>query len=187
MSLYKGHTEKTPATATHISLADAKTYLKVDYGADDTTITNIIKSAEEQVEGMTNRAVNEHDCTLYVTDTFTYEDTSNCDVSLMIGDVTDLVVYSVSKGVETELTLNSDYYRKGKNQVTLLNCADESQFRITYSVAAQNLPVGMDTAILKLVADYYENRSNDTIVPVMRVSEGTRRMIMQYADPLIFA
>ena len=186
MSQYSAHNDKTPAAATYVSLSDAKNYLKVSYNTDDSLITSMIKAAEDQVEGMTNRAVNTHDCVLNVEDTYNYDDSTHCDIRLMIGARTSLVVYRIEKDEETELTLNTDYYLKGKNQVRIVNCPDDSQFKITYTIAAENLPLGMDTAILKLVADYYENRSNDSIVPVMRVSETTKSMIVQYADPLIY-
>jgi len=45
----------TPATTNPITLTEAKTHLKVDTTADDTFITNLIKSATSSAEEYTNR------------------------------------------------------------------------------------------------------------------------------------
>ena len=45
----------TPATANPLTLTEAKTHLKVDTTADDTFITNLIKSATSSAQEYTNR------------------------------------------------------------------------------------------------------------------------------------
>jgi len=45
----------TPATSNPITLTEAKTHLKVDTTADDTFITNLIKSATSSAQEYTNR------------------------------------------------------------------------------------------------------------------------------------
>ena len=45
----------TPATDNPLTLTEAKTHLKVDTTADDTFITNLIKSATSSAQEYTNR------------------------------------------------------------------------------------------------------------------------------------
>lgn len=183
-SIYQVRENITVAATTNITLQEAKDYLKVTAASEDDLITQMIKTAEEQAQKHTDLCVNATNVALYITDC-EQDSKGYYTVDLpYTGTVTNLVVNSVLKGVET--TLDSDqYWIKGKDSLSItpqLTSTQDAEFNITYIVAPLNLPEGFKDACLKLVADYYEQRGNESVVPVMALRNNTKAMLNKYRN-----
>jgi len=176
--------EKTQAAGTHISNAQVDNYLKVEFdvAAENTLIDTLTKSAEEQAEEICNICINTKDVTLRITDAIR-EELSYLSFNLPYrGTISSLVVKTVDEGTETTLA-STQYYVQGRNTLIIkdLNTVAGSWI-ITYTVAPSNLPIGLDAGIFKLIGDYYVNRTNDSIVPISRISESTRAILSPFED-----
>ena len=93
-------------TSEPISLAEAKSHLRVDDTADDEFITSLIQVARERVEDYTRRAI--------ITQTWDYvlQDWPDDDyITLPLGNLTSVtsVKYKDEDGTETTLTVTTDY------------------------------------------------------------------------------
>lgn len=182
---YNIQVDKTQAVGTHLANAQVDNYLKVEFdvSAENTLIDSITKAAEEQAEEICNLCINQKDVTLYVSDVENDDDYAAYTINLPYrGTVSSLVVKTTDEGTET--TVDSDnYFLKNYNQLVIKNINQVfDSILITYTVAPRNLPIGLDVAMLKLCADYYVNRTNDSVVGVTRISESTRAMLTPFED-----
>lgn len=184
-TFYSIDVDKTQSAGVHITAEQAKNYLKVEFDvtAENTLIESITKAAEEQAEEIINRCINQKDVTLLIT-SFERED-ANYPFMFRLpyrGTISSLVVTGIDEGTETVIN-SSEYYVNGRN---ILNVNDTligyDELKVTYTIAPLNLPIGLDTAILKLIGDYYVNRTNDSLVTVSRISESTRAMLTPFED-----
>ena len=182
---YDNYLTSSNTTPIHITLAQAKLYLKMDdISTDDDLITAIIKAAEDQVEKTTNLAIVPKTVNYEVWDV-ELEDTSSATINLPYkGTISSLVVAIVdTEGTSTTLTINDDYYVKGKNALVIHKTyIDGYKFVITYTTTPDTLPNGLDVVIYKLIADYYENRADDGIQQLFRASNDSLSMLEKYAE-----
>lgn len=181
---YRPEVYKTQAASMHLTNAQVDNYLKVEFdvSAENTLIDSITKAAEEQAEEFCNLCINDKDVTMYVTDVeLDYAEPIQINLPYR-GTVSSLVVKSVNEGTETTLD-SSGYYLKGLSTLVIKDLNQVyTDLKITYSVTANNLPIGLDVAILKLCGDYYVNRTNDSVVSVVRISENTKTMLRPFQD-----
>lgn len=182
---YNIQVSKTQAVGTHLANAQVDNYLKVEFdvSAENTLIDTITKAAEEQAEEICNLCINQKDVTCYVTDVENDDTYAAYTINLPYrGTVSSLVVKTIDEGTETTVD-SSNYFLKNYNQLVIKNVNSVfDAILITYTVAPLNLPIGLDTAIFKLIGDYYVNRTNDSIVGVTRISESTRSMLLPFED-----
>ena len=186
---YEIEVQKTQATGTHITNEIADNYLKDEYDvkAANSIIGSMIKTAEDQAEELVNRCINTKTVTAYVTNVETDEPYENIEINLPYRGAYTLTSVSSqdSDGVYTVLD-SSLFYIKGLNKLIVKWSVGVSQInslKLIYDVSPFNLPVGLDIAILKLIADYYTQRSDEGIAQVYRVSENSRQQFVPYQDP----
>ena len=142
-----------------VSLNEMKSYLKVDFATDDTLITQMIKSARELCEEFTGRSFVESDV-LWIVDA-------------EAGDVIRLPypdIYEVfdSAGISF-------------SGVSIVRAIFQysGTFEIEYTTAG-NCPEGVKLAIMKAVAESYENRENTSDGSLSRLPENTYNLLMRY-------
>ena len=156
----------TPATSNPITLTEAKTHLKVDTTADDTFITNLIKSATSSAQEYTNR--------FFIQTTIQqvgdkWEDISNLFKSPVLS-VTN-IKYIDPDG--TLQTLNTDIYfvddvnkpariglKPNKSFPEIIDRLNAVQVNYVVGIAAgaDEVDEGIRQALLLTIGNWYQNR-----------------------------
>ena len=156
----------TPATSNPITLTEAKTHLKVDTTADDTFITNLIKSATSSAQEYTNR--------FFIATTIQqvgdkWEDISNL-LKSPVASVTNIKYVDTSGSLQT---LSTDVYfvddvnkpaRIGlkPNQsypeiIDRLN-AVQVNYVVGLATGSDEVDEGIRQALLLTIGNWYQNR-----------------------------
>jgi len=159
---------KTAPTTTPISLAEAKSFLRIDSDFDDdnTYITSLINVATSMVEEFTRRRL--------ITQTFNiFYDEFPPYIDLQIGEVasvTHIKYYDTSNALQTLATSNYDVdtkIRPGR-----IYQSEDGDFPNTYErpnavevefvvgASASDIPAPIIQAIYIIVGRYYENRQD---------------------------
>ena len=159
---------KTAPTTTPISLAEAKSFLRIDSDFDDdnTYITSLINVATSMVEEFTRRRL--------ITQTFNiFYDEFPPYIDLQIGEVasvTHIKYYDTSNALQTLATSNYDVdtkIRPGR-----IYQSEDGDFPNTYDrpnavevefivgASASDIPAPIIQAIYIIVGRYYENRQD---------------------------
>lgn len=189
MTYYFPTIERTQAVSTHLTNAQVDNYLKVgfDVTAENTLIDTLTKTAEEQTEELTNLCVNTKTVTMYATDIETDSAGGYFEFDLPYrGTVTLTSVYYQDSDGDYIVIDAAQYYIKAKNVLIVkwsgtINATNN--IRIIYAVSPSNLPIGLDTAMFKLIGDYYTQRTDDEIgSSVYRVTENARQLFLPYQD-----
>ena len=156
----------TPATSNPITLTEAKTHLKVDTTADDTFITNLIKSATSSAQEYTNR--------FFIQTTIQqvgdkWEDISNLFKSPVLS-VTN-IKYVSTDGILT--TLNSSVYflddvnkpariglKPNQSYPEIIDSLNAVQVNYVVGLAAgpDEVDEGIRQALLLTIGNWYQNR-----------------------------
>ena len=156
----------TPATSNPITLTEAKTHLKVDTTADDTFITNLIKSATSSAQESTNR--------FFIQTTIQqvgdkWEDISNLFKSPVLS-VTN-IKYVSTDGILT--TLNSSVYflddvnkpariglKPNQSYPEIIDRLNAVQVNYVVGLAAgpDEVDEGIRQALLLTIGNWYQNR-----------------------------
>jgi uncharacterized phiE125 gp8 family phage protein len=158
-----------------LTLAEAKTHLKVDYTADDTYITTLIVAARKQVEEYTNLSLID---TTYeqAFDGFPKSDRLNPHQSLVLWrspliSVTS-VVYTAEDGTSTTESSSNyavDTYRKPPSVSPVYGYSWQSAQDIPASVVvtfragyadADSVPEPIKQAMLLMIGAWYDNRED---------------------------
>ena len=159
---------KTAPTTTPISLAEAKSFLRIDSDFDDdnTYITSLINVATSMVEEFTRRRL--------ITQTFNiFYDEFPPYIDLQIGEVasvTHIKYYDTSNALQTLATSNYDVdtkIRPGR-----IYQSEDGDFPNTYErpnavevefivgASASDIPAPIIQSIFIIVGRYYENRQD---------------------------
>ena len=155
----------TPATSNPITLTEAKTHLKVDTTADDTFITNLIRSATSSAQEYTNR--------FFIATTIQqvgdkWEDISNLFKSPLLS-VTNIKYVDTSG---SEQTLNTDiYFVDDVNKPARIGLKPNQSFpeiidrlnavKVNYVVgneSADDVDEAIKQALLLTIGNWYQNR-----------------------------
>ena len=156
----------TPATSNPITLTEAKTHLKVDTTADDTFITNLIKSATSSAQEYTNR--------FFIQTTIQqvgdkWEDISNL-LKSPVASVTN-IKYVSTDGILT--TLNSSVYflddvnkpariglKPNQSYPEIIDRLNAVQVNYVVGLAAgpDEVDEGIRQALLLTIGNWYQNR-----------------------------
>ena len=155
----------TPATSNPITLTEAKTHLKVDTTADDTFITNLIRSATSSAQEYTNR--------FFIATTIQHvgdkwEDISNLFKSPLLS-VTNIKYVDTSG---SEQTLNTDiYFVDDVNKPARIGLKPNQSFpeiidrlnavKVNYVVgneSADDVDEAIKQALLLTIGNWYQNR-----------------------------
>lgn len=181
----------TPAAVEPVTVAEAKTHLRVDHADDDVYIAALIAAARETVENWTNRSLTNQTYEL-VQDGWPAGDTFYLPRS-PLQSVTS-VKYKDSAGDES--TLSSAAYlvdtdalpprlrlKSGQTwpSVVLLEAsAIRVRFVAGYGAAASAVPAALKQAVLLLVAGMYENRENETTARTTEIVIGAMALMTPY-------
>ena len=156
----------TPATSNPITLTEAKTHLKVDTTADDTFITNLIKSATSSAQEYTNR--------FFIATTIQqvgdkWEDISNLFKS-PVASVTNIKYVNPSGSLQT---LSTDVYfvddvnkpariglKPNQSFPEIINRLNAVQVNYVVGLAAgaDEVDEGIRQALLLTIGNWYQNR-----------------------------
>lgn len=159
----------TDLTTEPVTATEAKLYCKVQDTADDALFTILIKSARRMLEKYTSCSFGSK--TIHATWVETPDDSL---LELPYGPIISVDhVYRIDEeGNEEALTLNSDYYVIGDQDVILKitkywssGAVHENSIRVEYKAgygdtSTEALPEDLKLAILKQVATDYELREN---------------------------
>lgn len=156
----------TPATSNPITLTEAKTHLKVDTTADDTFITNLIKSATSSAQEYTNR--------FFIATTIQqvgdkWEDISNL-LKSPVASVTNIKYVDTSGTLQT---LNTDVYfvddvnkpariglKPNQSFPEIIDRLNAVQVNYVVGLAAgpDEVDEGIRQALLLTIGNWYQNR-----------------------------
>ena len=156
----------TPATSNPITLTEAKTHLKVDTTADDTFITNLIKSATSSAQEYTNR--------FFIATTIQqvgdkWEDISNL-LKSPVASVTNIKYVDTSGSLQT---LNTDVYfvddvnkpariglKPNQSYPEIIDRLNAVQVNYVVGLAAgpDEVDEGIRQALLLTIGNWYQNR-----------------------------
>ena len=160
-------TSTTPTDV--ISLSEFRLYAKaIDISAEDDLITSQIKSAVKFVENYIQQSINANTIDLFVWNIEDFDLSSNglrLELPLSpITAITSVKAYDI-EGVETTLTLNTDWYKLQPSEVVRIEDFGYSCYKITYTtgMSATELDSNIQEAILKIAAELYDKRSTSVI------------------------
>jgi len=185
-SYYSIDTAKSDAASNYLDTDQVKNYLKVEYDitAENTLIEALIKAAESYFEEFTNRALNDH--SLFIRLWEISADGIYVNIELPYkGTYSSVVVKTVYEDTETTLTENTDYYitsNRIRLSKTVFTDIENTELLITADVTAVFTDPNIEPALYKLIADMYEQRSNDSIEGLQRISYTTRSLLMPFRD-----
>ena len=179
---------KTAPTVTPVSVAEAKTHLRIDstFTADDTYIETLISVATSAAENYTNLAIMSQTWVLHID---AFPDYFN----LLKGTLKSLSINSIKYSDENNATQTlaaANYFADGSIKPARIYFAPDATIPSTYDKpnavivdftlgfsSASNVPAPIKQAILLMVGTYYETRQT--------VSDRTYKEIPQSAEYLL--
>ncbi|MEM6493691.1 MAG: head-tail connector protein [Pseudomonadota bacterium] len=171
-----------------VSVADAKTFIRVDHDDEDALISTLIGAAVSRAEGTTGTRFVAQDVTIAA------DGWSDLD-QLPIGPVRSVasIIYEDSDGVDQTLAAERyEVFGAGLSQGIrpVINDAFpddarciEGSILVTMSVGYDSLPEGLIAALLLMVGDLYANRetvSKGAIAPRVMMSMQVETLLNQH-------
>lgn len=181
-------TQTTPSVEP-VTLAEAKSHLRVTGTAEDVYLHQLIQGAREQVEGWTGRALITRTVTL---DLDAWE--ARSPVQLMFPPVASITsVTGYDNDGNTTVVSSSNYYLSGSQELVeapntsgWMEDAERRYWglRVVYSAGygagAESVPYALRRAILTLIADMYEIRQSEVPDILRKVGVSWRAMARPY-------
>lgn len=175
--------QTTPASEP-ITSTEVKLHLKIDYSTDDTLIDRLIQMAREFVEGYLQRAL--------INRTVTAEWTRHgkrMHLPLQPSSAITSVTWLYSDGTTEALTLNSEYFVDGSSDKSIRITPSYNGLRVVYTAGyganSSSVPAIIKEAMLRIVANYYEYRT-DNIEGVAPLTDmNTFRMLSTFRNPVV--
>lgn len=171
---------KTQPSVEPVTTAEFKTYVKVDFTDDDTLIGEILKAARRQAEQYTQRAFLSQVITLFW-DRYQQEMSIPYPPNISI----DKVELRFEDQTEV-LTLNTDYFVLGletkRIRIPTVSSRQSLEIEITagYGTSATDVPLDIKLAIMKIAANYYDNRVDFMSDAANLIPENSRSLLDQY-------
>ena len=186
---------KTDLTAEPVSNTEAKLWCKVSGSTEDSIFTILVAAARKALEKYTASSFGEK--TLYATWITMPEDNL---LELPYGPIISVdAVYKIDEeGTEELLTLDSDYYVYGDQDVNIsvqtiwsTGIKSERSIRVEYTagyghVDTETLPTDLKLAILKQVATDYMFRENLSETQTTNLSNDAKSLAAPYRKKLWF-
>lgn len=152
-----------------LTVAEAKSHLRVEHSDDDALIGTLISAAREFVENLSGRTIAQR-AFIQTMDSFPC---GRGDIVLRRSPVTAVasVSYYDSSGIDTVMVVNTDYRLDlaiipARIRLPILTASWVSGYqtddcvRITYTAGAAIVPAAAKQTILLLVGHWYENRES---------------------------
>jgi len=180
-----------------ISLAEAKSYLRVDFNNDDTFISELISIARLKILKDTGQVMGMQDITEYFTNWGTIPTTGgNLILNLSYMGYVDgsndfIVKYFDINNVEQTLTKDTDYLviqHMGLIKVQFINTFNTFDRLDAISIEYEIEPANADStrplliAMYLLIQHYYDNRSAVSFLKVDEMPMGYFNIINQYKN-----
>jgi len=153
-----------------VTLAIAKNYLRVDHSADDDFIELLINEAGKSGQGHANAQFNSAISGVIIAkqydnqERYTREEMTEID---LFYPNSSIIITEVKVG---GTALTGDDYEVLPGNVLKLNSQPAANERVEVSYTASvDTAVDLSLGVLKLVADAYENRTEQSIEPLTRV------------------
>ncbi len=173
---------KTDLVTEPVTVAEAKSYLNVDYTSWDTLIGTLISSARTNLERYTGST--------FATKTLvaTYQKVAE-NIDIPYGPIQSIThVKSIDEsGTKTTLTAGTDYLVTGNNFKNIRFYGIDTPIEIEYVAGYTALPADLKVAILKQVAMDFEFRENvmDSS-QVTELSNGAKQHAASYRRVYLF-
>ena len=172
---------KTDLTTEPVTVAEAKTYLNVDYTSWDTLIGTLISSARTKLEKYTG-------CT-FATKTLvsTFQQVSD-NIDIPYGPIQSITsVKSIDEtGTKTTLTAGKDYLVTGNSFKNIRFFGIDTPIEIEYVAGYTTLPADLKVSILKQVAMDFEYREGTSDTKMMELSNSATKLAKPYRRILLF-
>lgn len=153
MQIVRDITTTVAPSATLITLADAKNYLKVDYSEDDDLITALKSTAQTRLEQYASVAMTPR--TLKVV---AYVDEF---IELPYAPINSITLVEYWDNQAWIPMVVGDYQVLGDTTKKIYMTSPlMSEFRFTYTCGYATAPQSMKTAVLKMLGDLYEYRES---------------------------
>jgi uncharacterized phiE125 gp8 family phage protein len=176
----------TPPASEPISLAEAKLFLRIDHGVEDSLIASLIGAAREAVEAGIGRAL----ITRRVRESLDIWRREALNGAVLgLGPVTNVVAVRLLADNGSQSVIGPERYRlEGERDrprlvfppgvpATLRSVGGiEIEYDAGFAVAAADLPVALRLATLQIVAALYEARQGEAAVP-----EAARALMRPFA------
>jgi uncharacterized phiE125 gp8 family phage protein len=144
----------TPPDYLPVSVAVVKDYLDVGFDTHNDLIENLIKSSTRRVEEYCSTSLQEQTLTVF----FEYD--KDGEYTLPNAPHKTLTSFKsiYKEGVETDLVLNTDFYKVGLTSFTLETSKIDNAFQAVYVAGYDTIPTPILEAIKMMVKDQYDHR-----------------------------
>ena len=153
MQIVRDITTTVAPSATVVTLAEAKNYLRVDYSEDDALITTLINTAQTRLEQYAGVAMTPRTFRVVA-----YVD-SVIELPYVPTNVISVVEYWDSTAWVVIPVGGYQVLGETTKKVYMTSIYD-NEFRFTYTCGYTTTPQTMKTALLKMVSDLYEYRES---------------------------
>ena len=184
--------QKVTAYSAVVTTAVAKTYLKQSYGTDtaeDDIVASLVQGAHEYLEKLLNVSLTADTTWKVLTD----EPEDFIELELPHSPHTSITKVEGLDEEETatELTLNSDYYKRGLDRYVLNfeslgnssgiprgSITNYDTIKIEYVAGFTSVPEPIKTALLQIVAASYVNRGDGQMT--LTIPEKAKQLALPY-------
>lgn len=148
-----------------VSLADTKSFLRVNHSNDDVLINRLIATARHYAEQHTQRSL------ITKTLVMSFDDYAPTKVSLARVPVQEIVSVTTTDIYGNQTTIDSSYYRlsSGNQQLVFSVSLFANRVDITYKAgygdAAEDVPADIVQGILTHISSMYDARSGNVAMP----------------------
>lgn len=179
---YKTITRVVPTTEP-VTIAEVKAQTRVDSTAEDTLLTAYIKAARDKVEHYCDRFFTTQQITILF-----YASFGTGDFSLPYADLASVESIEYTDSDNTVQTVDAaEYTFDADSQMIRLDGnwpSDAQDVRVNCTTGAPVEYEGVKQAILMIVADLYELRTENVVGTVLAPNPAVKELLRPYRDKL---
>ena len=164
-----------------LDLNEVKNYCRVgeSFTADDSLFQELIKQACNYAQGFSGQQINSSITAKVIAEQSHVKSSQGKRIALNYPNSTITITSVNQDGTALEST---DYELKADNTLELVSFPAEGVIIVVEYTAAISFKVEANGAILKLVADAYENRTEQGIEPLSYVKQNAKSYLMALAN-----
>ena len=160
-----------------VTIAEAKSYLKVDFPDEDTLLTSLITGVREKIEEFTGLAL--------VVKTIEYfNDVIYDEIELPYPEHDAVVEFKLNNEVSTAYSktgLTQFIIKPNSTTINVNGSTDNQGVYVKYTTTG-SCPQGIKDEILRLIAEKYRKRGNTFNGATAELSENSFANLMQYVQ-----